>query len=107
MARHKLCDRAEVPRDDIIRVTDVPGVDGPLALADCGGELFCIDDTCSHQEASLADGWVEDGCIECPLHESRFDLATGNPDLPPARQPIGTYAVEVIDGGVYLVEDAP
>jgi 3-phenylpropionate/trans-cinnamate dioxygenase ferredoxin component len=51
----------------------------------------------------LSDGWVEDGCVECPLHESRFDLRTGRPDVPPAREPIATYPVIVDDGVVYLV----
>jgi len=103
MDRRKLCDREAVSQESIIRIADIPGVPGPLAVACSGGEIFCIDDTCSHQEASLADGWVEDGCVECPLHESRFDLRTGNPDVAPARQAITTYPVEVIDGVVYLL----
>ena len=50
------------------------------------GEILAIDDTCSHQQASLADGWLE-GCeIECPLHSSRFDCdwSRGRTSRPPA-----------------------
>lgn len=104
MIRFKLCDRADVPVNGIIRVTDVPGIDIPLAVADSDGEIFCIADTCSHQTASLSDGWIEHGCVECPLHESRFDLATGSPDVPPARTPIATFPVVVENGQVFLVE---
>src|SRR3712207_7511553 len=40
------------------------------------GEIFAIDDTCTHQDASLADGWLE-GCeVECPLHASRSEEHT-------------------------------
>ncbi|HEX7590187.1 MAG TPA: non-heme iron oxygenase ferredoxin subunit [Demequinaceae bacterium] len=71
------------------------------------GELFAIDDTCSHAEVSLSEGDV-DGCeIECWAHGSRFDLRTGEPDELPAMTPIRTYPVR-IDGDDVLVDvDAP
>ncbi|MGQ4600901.1 Rieske 2Fe-2S domain-containing protein [Nocardia sp. R6R-6] len=107
MTRIKLCNRADVPTNGIIRIADVPGIDIPLAVADSDGRIFCIADLCSHQTASLSDGWVEDGCVECPLHESRFDLATGAPDVPPAREPIATFPVAVENGEVFLLERQP
>src|SRR3954462_2637728 len=70
------------------------------------GEIFAIDDTCTHQDASLADGWLE-GCeVECPLHSSRFDLRTGAVDQPPAKVGVRTHRVVVADGTVY-VEPSP
>jgi 3-phenylpropionate/trans-cinnamate dioxygenase ferredoxin subunit len=77
--------------------------DPPVAIFHTDdGEVFAVDDTCTHQEASLADGWLE-GCeIECPLHASRFDLRTGQVDAPPAKKPIRTHRVEVIDGVVHV-----
>ncbi len=71
------------------------------------GELFAVDDTCTHQDASLADGWLEGCLVECPLHSSRFDLRTGAVDGPPARRPVGTHAVEVRDGMVYVLVGTP
>lgn len=66
------------------------------------GELYAIDDTCTHQDASLADGWLE-GCeVECPLHSSRFDLRTGAVDQPPAKRPVRTHRVVVEQGTVYV-----
>jgi 3-phenylpropionate/trans-cinnamate dioxygenase ferredoxin subunit len=73
------------------------------------GEVYAVDDTCTHQEASLSDGWVE-GCeIECPLHGSAFDLRTGKVDILPATRPIRTHAVEVVDGvvNVSLSDERP
>jgi len=106
LPRHKLCDLDSLANNQILRIDDVPdvaGVTGPLAVVRTDGQVYCIDDTCSHQTASLSDGWVENGCIECPMHESRFDLRTGRPDVPPARDPIRSHLVEVIDGEVFLV----
>jgi 3-phenylpropionate/trans-cinnamate dioxygenase ferredoxin subunit len=58
-------------------------------------EFYAIDDTCTHQDASLADGWLE-GCeVECPLHASRFDLRTGRVDAPPAKRPVRSHQVSV------------
>jgi 3-phenylpropionate/trans-cinnamate dioxygenase ferredoxin subunit len=100
--RVELCAAADVDEGDILKIDDVPGFTAPLAVVHSGGTYYCIDDTCSHQDASLSDGWVDEGCVECPLHESRFDLCSGKPDIPPAREPIRTYPVEVVDGIVYL-----
>jgi 3-phenylpropionate/trans-cinnamate dioxygenase ferredoxin component len=71
------------------------------------GELYAVDDTCTHQDASLADGWLEGCLVECPLHSSRFDLRTGAVDGPPARVPVRTHAVEVRDGTVYVRVGTP
>jgi len=67
------------------------------------GELYAVDDTCTHSEASLADGWLEGCLVECPLHSSRFDLRTGAVDGPPARRPVRTHPVEVRDGVVHVL----
>ncbi len=71
------------------------------------GEIYAIDDTCTHQDASLADGWLE-GCeVECPLHASRFNLRTGRVDAPPAKLPVRTHEVHIIEDTIYVqVSDA-
>jgi 3-phenylpropionate/trans-cinnamate dioxygenase ferredoxin component len=76
--------------------------DVAIAVFNVDGEYYAIDDTCTHQDASLADGWL-DGCtIECPLHASCFDLRTGRPSGPPAKVPVRTHLVTVADGTVYV-----
>jgi 3-phenylpropionate/trans-cinnamate dioxygenase ferredoxin subunit len=50
----------------------------------------------------LSEGEVTKQGIECWLHGSRFDLATGEPSSPPASEPVDVYAVEVRDGDVYV-----
>ena len=77
--------------------------DAPIAVFNADGELYAIDDTCTHQDASLADGYLEDCTVECPLHASTFDLRTGKPSGPPAKTPVRTHAVEVRDGVVWVL----
>ena len=67
-----------------------------------GGEYYALDDTCSHGQASLADGWIEDGEVECPLHSARFCLRSGEPQCMPATLAARTHRVEVVDGEIWL-----
>jgi 3-phenylpropionate/trans-cinnamate dioxygenase ferredoxin subunit len=66
------------------------------------GEVFAINDTCTHQDYSLAEGWVDDHEIECALHGSRFDLRTGAPDVPPAVVAVRVYPVELAGDDVLV-----
>jgi 3-phenylpropionate/trans-cinnamate dioxygenase ferredoxin component len=78
-------------------------VDGaPLCLALVEGEVFAIEDRCSHANVPLSDGLLEGHFIECALHGSRFDLRTGVPATFPANIPVPTYPV-TLDGEDVLV----
>jgi 3-phenylpropionate/trans-cinnamate dioxygenase ferredoxin component len=79
--------------------------DTAIAVFNVDGELFAIDDTCTHQDASLADGWLDGCAVECPLHASCFDLRTGKPTGPPAKVPVRTHPVVVADGHVYVTPE--
>ena len=74
-----------------------------ICLIRVGDEVFAVDDTCSHSDASLAEGEVTDYKIECWLHGAEFDLRTGEALTLPATQPLDTYAVTV-DGNSVTVE---
>ncbi|WP_232668492.1 bifunctional 3-phenylpropionate/cinnamic acid dioxygenase ferredoxin subunit [Pseudonocardia sp. TRM90224] len=76
----------------------------PIAVFHVEGRLYAIDDTCTHQDASLADGWVEGCAVECPLHAACFDLRTGLPSGPPAKKAVRTHAVVVSDGEIWVEE---
>jgi 3-phenylpropionate/trans-cinnamate dioxygenase ferredoxin subunit len=93
---------ADLPEGGVLRVACEP----PIAVFNAGGQLYAIDDTCSHQDASLSDGWLEGCLVECPLHSSTFDLRTGEPTSPPAREPVRVHAVHLQDGMVVLETDA-
>jgi len=74
-----------------------------ICVARVGDEVFAVDDTCSHSDASLSEGDVTDFKIECWLHGAEFDLRTGEALTPPAVAPIHTYGVHV-DGDSVTVE---
>ena len=99
----RVCPLAELPPGEATRVV----AHVPVAVFNADGELFAIDDTCTHQDASLSEGWLEGCLIECPLHASRFDLRTGRVDAPPAKRPVRTHRVDVVDGTVYVTPSVP
>ena len=74
-----------------------------ICVARVGDEVFAVDDTCSHSEASLSEGEVTGFKIECWLHGAEFDLRTGEALTLPANISLATYAVK-IDGNSVTVE---
>ena len=84
--------------------------DREIALVRIGDDVYAIGDTCSHEEVSLSEGFVDtDEClIECWRHGAMFDLRTGEPETLPAVRPVPVYDVSVVDGRVRLeiTEDA-
>jgi 3-phenylpropionate/trans-cinnamate dioxygenase ferredoxin subunit len=74
-----------------------------ICVARVGDEVFAVNDTCSHSEASLSEGDVTDFKIECWLHGAEFDLRTGQALSLPATQSLETYAV-IVDGNSVTVE---
>jgi 3-phenylpropionate/trans-cinnamate dioxygenase ferredoxin subunit len=93
-----VCAFDELPVGEAVRVE----AEVPIAVFNVDGVLYAIDDTCTHQDTSLADGWLEGCLIECPLHATCFDLRTGVPTGPPATRPVRTHEVVVLDGHVYV-----
>ncbi len=74
-----------------------------ICVAKIGDEVFAIDDTCTHSDASLSEGDITDFKIECWLHGAEFDLRTGQALTLPAVKSLETYAVK-IDGNSVTVE---
>jgi len=66
-----------------------------VCLYNLGGRIYATDDICTHEEASLADGFIEGDCIECPLHQARFHIPTGEVRAPPADTDLRVFPVNV------------
>jgi 3-phenylpropionate/trans-cinnamate dioxygenase ferredoxin component len=99
-----VCTVDELPPGAAVRVE----ADVPVAVFNVDGQLYAVDDTCTHQDASLVDGYLEGCWVECPLHASTFDLRTGAVSGPPAKRAVRTHAVEVRNGVVVvLLSDVP
>ncbi len=98
--RQYLCKTDEVPVNGALKVEidDRP----PIAVFNLDGTFYVTDDTCTHEEASLSEGEIEDGIIECPFHAGCFAIATGEAVEPPATAPLQTYPVTVEDDSVFI-----
>lgn len=100
------CRIEDLPPGESLRIEAGNGTQA-VAVFNADGEIHAIDDTCTHQDASLADGWLEGCAVECPLHGACFDLRTGMPSGPPAKKPVRTHRVTVEDGLVHVHVAAP
>jgi nitrite reductase/ring-hydroxylating ferredoxin subunit len=67
-----------------------------------GGEFRATENVCTHEYALLSDGWLEDGCIECPLHAARFEVRTGKALCAPAETDIKVFEVKVENADLML-----
>ena len=97
-----ICTLSELPPGEHRRFT---WEDLEVGIFNCGGELFAIEDRCSHDDGQLLDGEVDsERCtVECPRHGAKFDLRTGKPLSLPAYAPIDTFPVTVA-GDIIQVE---
>lgn len=68
-----------------------------IGVFNCNGEIYAIEDRCSHDNGTLVEGELDqDKCtVECPRHGSLFDLRTGKPLTLPAYVPVETFPVTV------------
>lgn len=100
MTAQKVCAVDELSPSSARRVV----LDGePIAVVrDSAGAVHAIGDTCTHGDISLSEGFVEDDGLECWAHGSKFSLTTGKPLNLPAYEPVPVFAVEIIDGDVYI-----
>jgi 3-phenylpropionate/trans-cinnamate dioxygenase ferredoxin subunit len=99
----RVCAVDDVPDPGTLAV-DVDGT--PMVIVKSEGEIYALDEFCTHEEVSLADGEVYDQTVECWLHGSCFDVRTGKPTGPPATKPLATYQVRVEGDDVLVAAPA-
>ena len=75
-----------------------------IGVYNCNGELFALEDRCSHDDGPLCEGdWDPiEGVVVCPRHGANFDVRTGAALTLPAWEPVETYPVTVEDGIVQV-----
>ncbi len=90
--------------DDFVDGEVAPAMAGgqPVAVFRLGEELFALKDLCTHGNAKLSDGYVEDGCVECPLHQGLFDIRSGAPRCAPVTEAVRSFPVRVVAGRVEI-----
>ncbi len=90
---------ADLPTETGLRIDNG---DAAVAVFKVGDSVHAIADRCSHAEASLSEGELFDGEVECPRHGAVFDVATGEALTLPASRPVAVYATTVRDGEVFI-----
>jgi len=81
--------------------------DTPILVVNLDGELYAIEDQCTHEDYELSAGAIdpEAGTIECVLHGAKFDLRDGRALCAPAYEPVAKCPVKVEDGAVWTRDD--
>lgn len=79
--------------------------DTPIAVYNIDGDLYAVEDTCTHDGGDLAGGDVHGFEVECPRHGARFDVRTGKPTCPPAYEPIACFPVKEEGGRIWTRDD--
>lgn len=74
----------------------------PVMVVRWEGRPYAIGDVCTHQYALLSEGFFENGCIECPLHQASFDVRTGAALCGPVTTPARSFAVSEENGEVFV-----
>ena len=100
MAWHKVATTADLDDEEVI---GVEVEDTEIAIYRLGEEFYATSNICTHAFAFLSDGYVEDECIECPLHQQLFKIATGERVEGPAEEDLKTFPCKV-EGEDILVE---
>ena len=100
----RVADAEEVPAGQI-RVFDA-GEESVALCRTLRGEVYAVEDVCTHDGGPLGEGDLDEFAIECPRHGARFDVRTGEVLCMPAVVPVRTFPVKEEDGGLFVeVED--
>ena len=85
------------------KVIDVDGAQ--VAIVNVNGDLFAIEDVCTHDGGELSGGAICGYEIECPRHGARFDLRTGAALCAPAYEATAVFPIRIEDGVVWVRDD--
>ncbi len=81
--------------------------DTPILVVNLDGDIYALEDRCTHDEFELSSGEVDavEGSIACVLHGARFDIREGTALCAPAYDPVAKFPVKVEDGLIWTRDD--
>ncbi len=88
--------------DGQLRCFQDVGSDG-IVVCRVGGQLFALDDNCSHADTPLSEGRLRGFGLTCPLHGASFDVRDGTHSGPPAWEGVACHHVREVDGIAFVV----
>ena len=101
----RACSTADVS-EDLAKKVDIEGSPS-IAIFKVGDQFHAIADLCTHGAASLSEGIVENGIVECPFHSGTFDVRSGKALTFPCTEAVGTYPVRVEGDEILVRLDPP
>ena len=99
-----LCAAADVKPDLPVRA-EVNGTAYAVFVVD--GQYYVTQDQCTHGPGALSEGFVMGEEIECPFHQGRFNIKSGEPAAPPCTEALRTWTPEIVGGMICIKENAP
>lgn len=99
MAWMKAFPLADLPEGEMKQFV---GGSEPVLICNVDGEIHAVQDTCSHDTWSLAEGYMEDGIVECSLHFAKFCVRTGAVKALPACVGLKVFPAKVENGDIYV-----
>lgn len=99
--------QAVCPLADLLPGEHTVCFDGDTAILVCNidGEIYALEDKCTHQDFELSPGRLEGAEIECVLHGAKFDVRTGEALCAPAYAPVPKFPVRIDNGVIYTRDD--
>jgi len=71
-----------------------------IVLCNVKGEIYALDNVCTHALARMSEGRLKGARLICPMHGAAFDIRNGAVLCAPATQPLVSHAVRVVDGAI-------
>jgi len=99
VARHRVATRSEIAPGTTRRVV-ADGVE--ILLCNVDGQLYAVEDVCTHDGGPLDQGDLEGANVVCPRHGATFDVRTGDVITLPAVVPLMTFAVSIEGDDVFV-----
>lgn len=73
-----------------------------IAVMNSDGNIYAVQEFCTHRFGPLSEGAVADGTVECPWHRSRFDLTSGKAVEGPAKTGLRVFDVVIRNGKIFV-----
>ena len=88
----RVAGRNDVPAGEML-IVEVDGEE--IVLANVDGQIYAFGNGCTHRGGPLGEGLLEGDEVECPFHQGRFNVKTGEAVQEPPTEPVPTYEVQV------------
>ncbi len=78
-------------------------IDGQvLAIAKVDNNFYAFQEFCTHRFGPLSEGSFKDFNVQCPWHNSCFDIRSGKVTQGPAKMDLKTLKVDLHDGKIFV-----